>query len=81
MADLFVLGLILGAVYLVLKKLFSSETKTEKHISRLEKKPTPSKMSDTASIYATTPATSPNRAYSALSKTEAKSHIESLKRR
>jgi hypothetical protein len=36
-------------------------------------------MSDTASIYATTPATSPNRAYSAQSKTEANSHIESLK--
>lgn len=80
MADLFVLGVILGAVYLVLKTLFSSgATKTEKNISRIEQKPTPSKVSDTASIYATTSATSPNRAYSALSKTEDKSHIESLK--
>lgn len=79
MADLLVLGLILGAAYLVLKKLFSSETKTEKNINRLEKKSTPSKMSDTASIYSTAPTPSPNSAYSAKSKTEAKSHIQSLK--
>jgi tellurite resistance protein len=79
MADLLVLGLILGAVYLVLKKLFSSESKTEKNISRIEQKPTPIKMSDTGSVYTTAPTTNPNRAYSAQSKTEAKSHIESLK--
>lgn len=79
MADLLVLGLVLSAAYLVLKKLFSSETKTEKNINRLEKRPTASKMSDNACINSIAPTTSPNSANSTQSKTEAKSHIESLK--
>lgn len=80
MADLFVFGVILGAVYLVLKTLFSSgATKTEKNISRIEQKPTPSKMSNTGSVYTTAPTTNPNRVYSAQPVAETKSNIETLK--
>ncbi|QXN25542.1 TerB N-terminal domain-containing protein [Shewanella xiamenensis] len=81
MADLLIFGLLVGAVYLVLKKFFSTErAKSEKELSRGELKPTLNRMSESASSlysnHSASNATSSNRTQSTV---KSQSNVETLK--
>ncbi|MGI2130123.1 hypothetical protein ACRN93_02140 [Shewanella baltica] len=84
MVDLLIFGLLVGAVYLVLKKFFSTErAKSGKELSRGELKPTPNRMSESASSlhsnHSASNATSSNRNHSAQSTVKSQSNVETLK--
>ena len=84
MVNLLIFGLLVGAVYLVLKKLFSTEkTKSEKELSRGELKSTLNRMSESASSlhsnHSASNATSSNRTHSAQSTVKSQSNVETLK--
>ncbi|MDH1315023.1 TerB N-terminal domain-containing protein [Shewanella xiamenensis] len=81
MADLLIFGLLVGAVYLVLKKFFSTErAKSEKELSRGELKPTLNRMSESASSlysnHSASNATSSNRTQFTV---KSQSNVETLK--
>lgn len=81
MADLLIFGLLVGAVYLVLKKFFSTErAKSEKELSRGELKPTLNRMSESASSFysnhSASNATSSNRTQFTV---KSQSNVETLK--
>lgn len=84
MVDLLIFGLLVGAVYLVLNKFFSTErAKSGKELSRGELKPTPNRMSESASSlhsnHSAFNATSSNRNHSAQSTVKSQSNVETLK--
>ncbi|MBE3658665.1 hypothetical protein BOO92_18505 [Vibrio navarrensis] len=84
MTDLLIFGFLVGAVYLVLKKFFSTErAKSEKELSREELKPTLNGISESASSlhsnHSASNVTSSNRTHSAQSTLKSQSNPEPLK--